>query len=154
MVALYVPACLGLIGIVLLQKGKGVGFAGAFGIGPGSDTVFGPRMSRSLPVKLTYVMAGVFLVMAMSMSLISHRIGVSEAPAKVDEAAVLEQQKSFKAGLDALNIVSPSGTEEGTPEAPEGAATESPAAEAPATEQAPAESAGNTETPAPAEGQQ
>ena len=26
---LYIPACLGLIVVVLLQKGKGVGFAGA-----------------------------------------------------------------------------------------------------------------------------
>jgi len=31
-VILYVPACLGLIAVVLLQKGKGVGFAGAFGL--------------------------------------------------------------------------------------------------------------------------
>ena len=67
-VILYVPACLGLIAVVLLQKGKGVGFAGAFGLGGGgADTVFGPRMSKSLPVKITYVMAGMFLVLALTM---------------------------------------------------------------------------------------
>ena len=43
LLVLYIPSCVGLIIIVLLQKGKGTGFAGAFGIGPGSDTVFGPR---------------------------------------------------------------------------------------------------------------
>ena len=32
---MYVPACFGLIVIVLLQKGKGTGFAGAFGAGAG-----------------------------------------------------------------------------------------------------------------------
>ena len=47
---LYVPACVGLIVIVLLQKGKGVGFAGAFGVGGGSEAIFGPRSSKSLPI--------------------------------------------------------------------------------------------------------
>ena len=41
MLIIYIPACLGLIAMVLLQKGKGSGFAGAFGVGPGSETVFG-----------------------------------------------------------------------------------------------------------------
>ena len=40
MLFLYVPCCVGLIVVVLLQKGKGVGFAGAFGLGGASDTVF------------------------------------------------------------------------------------------------------------------
>jgi preprotein translocase subunit SecG len=92
MLLFYIPSCIGLIAIVLLQKGKGVGFAGAFGIGPGSDTVFGPRMSRSLPAKLTYVMAALFLILAMAMSLISHRVGTAAAPDKVDENQLTEQQ--------------------------------------------------------------
>ena len=83
-VILYIPACIGLILVVLLQKGKGVGFAGAFGLGGGgADTVFGPRMSKSLPVKLTYVMAGMFLVLALGMSLLSGRIHRGEAPEMV-----------------------------------------------------------------------
>ena len=36
----YVVSCIGLIVIVLLQKGKGVGFAGAFGVGAGSEKSF------------------------------------------------------------------------------------------------------------------
>jgi len=88
-VILYVPACLGLIAVVLLQKGKGVGFAGAFGLGGGgADTVFGPRMSKSLPVKLTYVMAGMFLVLALGMSLLSGRIHRGEAPEMVPAETV------------------------------------------------------------------
>lgn len=92
MLLFYVPSCIGLIAIVLLQKGKGVGFAGAFGIGPGSDTVFGPRMSRSLPAKLTYVMAALFLILAMAMTLVSHRVGTAAAPEKVDETIQTERQ--------------------------------------------------------------
>ena len=87
---LYVPACLGLIVLVLLQKGKGTGFAGAFGAGGGSEAVFGPRASRSLPVRLTYIFATTFMVIALIMSLISGDVGKGNAPdlAVVDAAAV------------------------------------------------------------------
>lgn len=78
---LYVPACLGLIIIVLLQKGKGTGFAGAFGMGAGgADTVFGPKSSQSLPVKLTYIAAATFMIIALVMSIIAARVGKGEAP--------------------------------------------------------------------------
>lgn len=88
MLIVYIPCCIGLIAIVLLQKGKGVGFAGAFGIGAGSDTVFGPRMSKSLPQKLTYVMAALFMIMAFTMSLVSGRLGKGSAPDKAPEQSV------------------------------------------------------------------
>ncbi len=85
--ALYLPASIGLIIIVLLQKGKSSGFAGAFGVGTGSETVFGPRARKSLPVKMTYVMAGLFMFLAMSMSLVAGRVhrGVAPGEVKVSE---------------------------------------------------------------------
>jgi preprotein translocase subunit SecG len=92
MLILYVPACAGLIIIVLLQKGKGVGFAGAFGVGPGADAVFGPRASRSLPQKLTYIMAATFMTIAFIMSLLSGRLGKGVAPEKVSEDAATTNQ--------------------------------------------------------------
>lgn len=89
LIIVYVPACVGLIAIVLLQKGKGTGFAGAFGIGPGSDAVFGPRASRSLPVKLTYIFASIFIVLALTLSFLEDKIVRGDAPQLVtDEAAV------------------------------------------------------------------
>lgn len=88
MLILYVPSCLGLILIVLLQKGKGVGFAGAFGAGPGSEAVFGPRTARSLPQKITYTMAGIFVFFALAMSMISGRVGRGLAPELIQDAAV------------------------------------------------------------------
>ena len=84
--AVYAVCCIGLIVIVLLQKGKGTGFAGAFGVGAGSDTVFGPRMSKSLPVRLTYIMAALFVALALIMSLMAGRIGKGPAPKKVGVA--------------------------------------------------------------------
>ncbi|HOJ68789.1 MAG TPA: preprotein translocase subunit SecG, partial [Candidatus Hydrogenedentes bacterium] len=81
----YLLACVGLIVIVLLQRGKGVGFAGAFGVGSGSDTIFGPRSSKSLPQKITYVSAGLFMGLALVMSMISGRVGRAAAPELVKE---------------------------------------------------------------------
>jgi protein translocase SecG subunit len=102
----------GLIAVVLLQKGKGVGFAGAFGLGGGgADTVFGPRMSKSLPVKLTYVMAGMFLVLALSMSLLSGRISKGEAPELVDTEAI-DMSGYEEAGIGAAPAP-PEGEEDG-----------------------------------------
>lgn len=97
MMLLYIPSSLGLIVIVLLQKGKGAGFAGAFGVGGGSETVFGPRTSRSLPQRLTYTMAGIFLLFALILSTLSGKVGRGAAPELVDEGPALES-----AALDAL----------------------------------------------------
>ena len=91
-ICLYVPSCLGLIVLVLLQKGKGVGFAGAFGMAGGSEAVFGPRSARSLPQRMTYTMAALFMLLALIMSTLSGKVGRGSAPelADVDETATLE----------------------------------------------------------------
>ena len=98
LVPLYVLACAGLIVVVLLQKGKGAGFAGAFGIGPGSEAVFGPRGSKSLPVRLTYIMAGVFLSLAFVLSLIGGHLGKGIAP----EQEQVEPTVESPSGLEDL----------------------------------------------------
>ncbi len=85
LMVVYLIACIGLILVVLLQKGKGTGFAGAFGIGPGSDTVFGPRASKSLPVRMTYIMAGLFVVLSLTMSILGGWIVKGKAPDKAPE---------------------------------------------------------------------
>ena len=96
MLFLYIPACFGLIIIVLLQKGKGQGLAGAFGMGGGMDTIFGPRSSKSLPQKITYASAGVFMTLALVMSILSGKVGRASAP----ELAVDAPQASFDALFD------------------------------------------------------
>ncbi len=93
MLILYIPSCLGLIGIVLLQKGKGTGFAGAFGAGGGTEAVFGPRTSRSLPQRITYTMAALFMGIAMILSLLSGRVGRGAAPELVDAATISSNEQ-------------------------------------------------------------
>ena len=65
----HVLACLFLIGVVLLQQGKGQDLASAFG-GGGTQTAFGPRGSATVLSRATTILAGVFMVTSLALSLI------------------------------------------------------------------------------------
>ncbi|HOK08113.1 MAG TPA: preprotein translocase subunit SecG [Candidatus Hydrogenedens sp.] len=92
---IYLPCCVALIIIVLLQKGKGAGFAGAFGLSPGTESVFGPKLARTLPQKLTYISAGVFMVLAILLSTISGKVGKGPAPELVYNELSTEQNTAL-----------------------------------------------------------
>lgn len=113
MLPVYVVCCVGLIVIVLLQKGKGTGFAGAFGVGAGSETVFGPRARKSLPVRLTYIMAGLFMFLSLSMSLLVGKIIEGTAPAQVVETEEEGQSNALDQlfGPQATGVTTPPATE-------------------------------------------
>jgi protein translocase SecG subunit len=139
---------------VLLQKGKGVGFAGAFGVGGGSEAIFGPRSSKSLPQKITYGAALLFMFLAVIMSMLSGRVGKSAAPSLVDENA--KQQQSLQglfegeaAAKEGETAPAAATTEGEAATAPAGATPATPAAPAPA-EAAPAAPAETAPAAAPA----
>jgi len=67
-ILVHVLACLFLIGVVLLQQGKGQDLAAAFG-GGGTQTAFGPRGSANVLSRATTVLAGVFMVTSLSLSI-------------------------------------------------------------------------------------
>jgi preprotein translocase subunit SecG len=65
---LHIVACLFLIAVVLLQQGKGQDLASAFG-GGGTQTAFGPRGSATVLSRATTILAGVFMVTSLTLSL-------------------------------------------------------------------------------------
>jgi preprotein translocase subunit SecG len=89
-----VIACLFLIGVVLLQQGKSQDLASAFG-GGGTQTAFGPRGSANVLSRATTVLAGLFMVTSLALSMlrphessILDRVnGPSPAPAASARAA-------------------------------------------------------------------
>jgi protein translocase SecG subunit len=123
---IYLPSCIGLIVIVLLQKGKSMGFAGAFGVNPGGDTVLGPRASRSLPVRMTYFMAGAFMVLALLMAIIEGRRLEGVAPDLVDPEEVAAME-AIQSDLESLGVTKADTEEEAPPGTIESDPSEDPA---------------------------
>jgi preprotein translocase subunit SecG len=64
---LHIIACFFLIGVVLLQQGKGQDLASAFG-GGGTQTAFGPRGSANVLSRATTILAGIFMATSISLS--------------------------------------------------------------------------------------
>ncbi len=68
-ISVHIMVCLFLIAIVLLQQGKGQDLASAFG-GGGSQTAFGPRGSATVLSRATTVLAAMFMITSLSLSVI------------------------------------------------------------------------------------
>jgi preprotein translocase subunit SecG len=80
-VIVHVMAALGVVGLVLLQQGKGADAGAAFGSGA-SATVFGARGSGSFLTRSTAILATVFFLTSLSLAYFSGR---SASPASVTE---------------------------------------------------------------------
>lgn len=77
---LYVLVCLFLIGVVLLQSGKGGGMGSAFGgAGGGSQTVFGGAGAGNFLTKATAVFAAAFMLLSMTLAYLSSDKDAEEA---------------------------------------------------------------------------
>src|SRR5688572_2570680 len=70
---LYVIVCFLLIITILLQQGKGGDIANAFGGGGGSQAVFGARSGATLLTRATAVLAGLFVIFAIALTVIGQR---------------------------------------------------------------------------------
>ena len=117
-IVLHVMACLFLIAVVLLQQGKGQDLASAFG-GGGSQTAFGPRGSATVLSRATTILAGVFVVTSLALSIVKPRSG-----------GVLDQVPGSVATPSPAPFAPV--TTLAAPPAAEAPAAEAPAAEAPA----------------------
>jgi preprotein translocase subunit SecG len=71
-ILVHILACIFLIGVVLLQQGKSQDLASAFG-GGGTQTAFGPRGSANVLSRATTVLAGVFMVTSLALSILRPR---------------------------------------------------------------------------------
>lgn len=63
---IFVLVSLLLVGVILMQNPKGAGVGSVFG--GGSSDVFAPGATTSFFTKLTIVLAGIFIIMALLMS--------------------------------------------------------------------------------------
>ena len=71
-VTLHIIVCIFLVLVVLLQSGKGADLAGAFG-GGATQTAFGSRGPASFLTRMTTVVAIVFMLTSISLSMMGER---------------------------------------------------------------------------------
>ncbi|HLF50338.1 MAG TPA: preprotein translocase subunit SecG [Methylomirabilota bacterium] len=82
----HVLVSLVIIGLVLLQAGKGADIGSAFG-GSGSQAVFGSMGTPTVLGKATTVVAIVFMVTSFSLAMLAHKRASSIMPAAAPAAA-------------------------------------------------------------------
>src|SRR5439155_16853243 len=90
-ILVHVLTCLFLIGVVLLQQGKSQDLASAFG-GGGTQTAFGPRGSANVLSRATTILAGLFMVTSLALSMLRpHESSILD---RVDGAAATASPSS------------------------------------------------------------
>jgi len=94
-VALHVLLCVLLVIIILLQPGKGGDVGAAFG-GGGATSVFGPRGPASLLSRMTTVVAVLFMVTSVTLSLYSNRARQEDADVSGAIERLQQQQQQNK----------------------------------------------------------
>jgi preprotein translocase subunit SecG len=70
----HVLVCFGLMVSILLQSGKGGSLAGAFGVGGGSQTLFGSRGATTFLTRATQYLGIVFFATSMVLALLSRNV--------------------------------------------------------------------------------
>src|SRR5262245_28339755 len=95
----HIIACLFLIGVVLLQQAKSQDLSSTFG-GGGTQTAFGPRGSANVLSKATTILAGVFMVTSLGLSVLRPSHGTSA----LDKAGALPAPTAAPAALPAAPV--------------------------------------------------
>jgi len=83
LIVFYVLVSVALVGLVLIQQGKGADAGAAFGSGA-SGTVFGSRGSANFLSRATAWLATVFFLLSLALAYVVH--GRSEARSVVEDA--------------------------------------------------------------------
>ena len=85
LLAVHLLLSIGIIGLVLLQRGKGADAGAGFGSGA-SGTVFGARGSSTFFSKTTAILASCFFVTSLGLAyMASHRVGASAPQSLLDK---------------------------------------------------------------------
>lgn len=76
-VIVHVLVCLIMIGVILLQAGKGAEIGAAFG--GSSQTIFGSRGATTFLSKMTIAAASLFMLTSLSLSILSNQRSVASS---------------------------------------------------------------------------
>ena len=91
---------LGIVGLVLLQRGRGADAGAGFGAGA-SGTVFGARGSASFLSRMTAVLATLFFLTSLGLSYLFSR-GAADVPASVMDRVPVQQAPADPTAIPAV----------------------------------------------------
>jgi len=86
LIFVHLLICAALIGVVLMQSGKGGGLAGG-AFGGSAQTVFGGRGATDFLSKATMVLGGLFFAMSLVLALLSSHSAATQAKSLIGEQA-------------------------------------------------------------------
>ena len=113
---IQVFSCLAIIGLVLLQRGKGAEAGAGFGAGA-SGTVFGARGASTALSRATAIFAAIFMVNSLLMTYVGTK--AAEAPKTILDVAGESATKSPPAGAaQGAPASAPASTPPAAPPAP------------------------------------
>ncbi|MBW8315463.1 MAG: preprotein translocase subunit SecG [Thiobacillus sp.] len=107
--AVQILAAIGMIGLILMQHGKGADAGAAFGGGAGSASLFGASGGANFLSRTTAVLAGVFLVCTLGLAYFGN-LRTAAPSGSVLESAVPVQQpaaQQIPAGTEAPAAAAP-----------------------------------------------
>lgn len=88
-----------LIGLILIQQGKGADMGASFG-GGGSNTVFGSTGSGNFLTRTTAVLATIFFIVSLALGNMSNNQGVTEDTWENLDVPAVEQSEEQPAAGD------------------------------------------------------
>ena len=86
--AVQILAAIGMIGLILMQHGKGADAGAAFGGGAGSASLFGATGGANFLSRTTAVLAAVFLVSTLGLAYFGHSVPTAAKSGSVLESTV------------------------------------------------------------------
>jgi preprotein translocase subunit SecG len=93
----HVLVAIGLVGLVLIQKGQGATAGASFGAGA-SATVFGSRGAGTFLTRATWILAGLFCTISLTMAVVvSRTVGVPDTDLGVVADTPVQQQATEQA---------------------------------------------------------
>jgi preprotein translocase subunit SecG len=96
----HLLVCIALVGVVLMQSGKGGGLAGG-AFGGSAQTVFGGRGATDFLTRATMVLGGLFFLTSLVLALLSSNISAVRSRSLINQEArrgtATQQQKRSRA---------------------------------------------------------
>lgn len=120
LVVVHLLLAIGLVGLVLIQHGKGADMGAAFGSGA-SATVFGSAGAGNFLSRATAVLAALFFVTSLVLAYFAMQTGEQESLIQAEAAAPVAVEDSVLGDVPAVpgNDVVPGATESDVPVVPD-----------------------------------